>query len=243
MTLFKNLQQLQMAYPEHIQSVSPTEISWHDGTKMPIGALSSPLRQLDNPTLADQLMQAEYPIGQLPDHTLQHLTKDPGRIRYSPFFSKMYGDTAATVEQQLTTIDWLSDLFSNKYPLKVTTINDVDKKLLAISKELTQLPTAFHKFVSDPPDTFFWRTIAGTQRLSPHSFGIAIDINVDHSHYWQWDLQKAGKIVAEDTPLTYQNQIPWEIVLIFEKYGFIWGGKWHHYDTMHFEYRPEFFYK
>jgi len=34
--------------------------------------------------------------------------------------------------------------------------------------------------------------------------------------------------------------IPWEIILVFEKYGFIWGGKWHHYDTMHFEYRPEF---
>src|SRR5262245_1812136 len=25
----------------------------------------------------------------------------------------------------------------------------------------------------------------------------------------------------------------------FEKYGFIWGGHWYHYDTMHFEYRPE----
>jgi hypothetical protein len=27
--------------------------------------------------------------------------------------------------------------------------------------------------------------------------------------------------------------------VIFEKHGFIWGGKWYHYDTMHFEYRPE----
>ena len=26
---------------------------------------------------------------------------------------------------------------------------------------------------------------------------------------------------------------------IFEKHGFIWGGKWDHFDTMHFEYRPE----
>jgi type I restriction enzyme R subunit len=24
-------------------------------------------------------------------------------------------------------------------------------------------------------------------------------------------------------------------VQIFEKRGFIWGGKWYHYDTMHFE--------
>jgi hypothetical protein len=37
----------------------------------------------------------------------------------------------------------------------------------------------------------------------------------------------------------HRNRIPWEIVEIFEKYGFIWGGKWYHCDTMHFEYRPE----
>jgi hypothetical protein len=30
-----------------------------------------------------------------------------------------------------------------------------------------------------------------------------------------------------------------KIVDVFEKHGFIWGGKWYHYDTMHFEYRPE----
>jgi hypothetical protein len=33
--------------------------------------------------------------------------------------------------------------------------------------------------------------------------------------------------------------MPPEIVAIFERHGFIWGGKWRHYDTMHFEYRPE----
>jgi hypothetical protein len=33
--------------------------------------------------------------------------------------------------------------------------------------------------------------------------------------------------------------MPEEIVAIFEKHGFIWGGKWYHFDTMHFEYRPE----
>ena len=36
-----------------------------------------------------------------------------------------------------------------------------------------------------------------------------------------------------------KNKIPFEIVEIFERHGFIWGGKWYHYDTMHFEYRPE----
>ncbi len=66
-----------------------------------------------------------------------------------------------------------------------------------------------------------------------HSFGIAIDINVNHSNYWKW----SNKTTADSIP--YINKIPFEIVKIFEKHGFIWGGKWYHYDTMHFEYRPE----
>ena len=35
------------------------------------------------------------------------------------------------------------------------------------------------------------------------------------------------------------NTLPAEVIDIFERHGFIWGGKWSHYDTMHFEYRPE----
>jgi hypothetical protein len=37
----------------------------------------------------------------------------------------------------------------------------------------------------------------------------------------------------------WANQIPQVIVDAFEAEGFIWGGRWYHYDTMHFEYRPE----
>ena len=35
------------------------------------------------------------------------------------------------------------------------------------------------------------------------------------------------------------NRIPVAIARIFETHVFIWGGAWYHYDTMHFEYRPE----
>ncbi len=78
----------------------------------------------------------------------------------------------------------------------------------------------------------FWRTISGTNRLSAHSFGIAIDINVDYADYWKWNQQDESKI-------EYNNRIPQKIIGIFERNGFIWGGKWYHYDIMHFEYRPE----
>jgi hypothetical protein len=35
---------------------------------------------------------------------------------------------------------------------------------------------------------------------------------------------------------------PSVVVEIFEKHGFVWGGKWYHFDNMHFEYRPEIIY-
>ena len=39
----------------------------------------------------------------------------------------------------------------------------------------------------------------------------------------------------------WRNRFPQAIVDAFEAEGFIWGGRWYHYDTMHFEYRPELF--
>jgi hypothetical protein len=52
--------------------------------------------------------------------------------------------------------------------------------------------------------------------------GIAIDINVGWSDYWRNHQPVDGKY-------PYKNGIPWEIVEVFEKHGFIWGD-----DTMHF---------
>ena len=98
-----------------------------------------------------------------------------------------------------------------------------------VSDEIeASLGAEFHKYVSKTAGTFNWRKIAGTDRISTHAFGTAIDINTKYSNYWQWDGN-----------MTWKNLIPIEIVEIFEKHGFIWGGKWYHYDTMHFEYRPE----
>ena len=76
--------------------------------------------------------------------------------------------------------------------------------------------------------TLNWRKISGTNRLCAHSFGIAIDIHVEHADYWRWS--KSGD---------YRNRIPEGLVAVFEQNGFIWGGRWSHFDTMHFEYRPE----
>ena len=85
--------------------------------------------------------------------------------------------------------------------------------------------------------------IAGTTRLSVHAFGIAVDINPQYGGYWQYGLPHAMReeqVRQKKIPLVYKNRIPSEIVKVFEKHGFIWGGNWYHFDGMHFEYRPEF---
>ena len=49
----------------------------------------------------------------------------------------------------------------------------------------------------------------------------------------------AGQMATPEEVENIRNNYPQEIVELFEKHGFIWGGKWSHFDLMHFEYRPE----
>jgi hypothetical protein len=182
--------------------------------------------------LEDQLMSMSYPKGKNVSPPKQK--EDPGRVRYEPFFKKMYGATAEEVRKKLTTIVWLPKTMNVK--LQVTTVNDMHLKMQQLSNRLDTMPR-FHKYLKNPGGTFNWRNIAGTNRLSMHSFGMTIDVNVEFSDYWRWAI----KAEEDDGSrlIEFRNRIPLELVEIFEEYGFIWGGKWYHYDTMHFEYRPE----
>ncbi|MFT5618095.1 MAG: hypothetical protein ACI85I_001324, partial [Arenicella sp.] len=147
--------------------------------------------------------------------------------------NKMYGYTQEEVKTNLTSIYWLPKILNK--PILVTRINGVDRQLKAISDELEQKPH-LHKYVMGIAGTFNFRNISGTKRRSAHGWGIAIDINVKYSHYWKWDKEKS----KPGWNAIYHNNIPNELIALFEKYGFISGARWgDHYDTMHFEWRPE----
>lgn len=86
-----------------------------------------------------------------------------------------------------------------------------------------------------------WRPIAGTQSRSLHSYAAAVDLvprNYGGKHaYWRWAMDQTEQWYA----LSYGSRwmVPEAVVRAFEQQGFIWGGKWFFFDTMHFEYRPE----
>ena len=89
---------------------------------------------------------------------------------------------------------------------------------------------------SPPSFSWNWRTIAGTNRRSNHSYGTAIDLlprDLQGRYtYWQWGTSDAVNRETHYMP-------PESVIMAFRSYGFIWGGHWDLIDTMHFEYRPE----
>ncbi len=226
------LARLVAAYPDHLAGIEDGMLVWRDGTRM---AIDDGRGEKDHETrlatadIEDMLAQP-YPGGRPPAPPQRN--EDPGRARNAQFFDKIYGDcTKGEVALHLVDVPWLAR--KGGKPLKVTRINGVAERLAAVSAELEALPARFGAYLLPAAGTYNCRPIAGTKRVSAHGYGIAVDIAIRHAHYWRWSGAKAGAAFA------YKNAIPFEIVDIFERHGFIWGGKWYHYDTMHFEYRPE----
>ena len=220
------------AYPDFLERAEGNEVVWKDGTRVPFddgtGEKDFETR-LERPDLEDMFYVA-YPLGRT--GTPPAFNSDPGRVRFQPLYAKMYGDcTKGEAAQHLSDVVWLPSKSGQR--LKASRINGVAEKLQAVSNELDKLPAAMTKFLVPSAGTYNCRVVAGTTRTSAHGLGIAIDIAVAQSDYWYWTRPGA------DGRYAYRNRVPWEIVEIFEKHGFIWGGKWYHYDTMHFEYRPE----
>ena len=221
------LDALVRAYPEFLAGYDGTDLIWRDGTRMPLSdglTAKSFDEMLRHGSILDQI-RLPYPAGVMT--AAAGPNDDPGRVRNRTFFNKMYGDCwNGEVAPRLVPVVWLPRSWGRT--IRVTAVNGVDRHLAAISDELDQLPEPLKRYVYPPAGTYNCRAVADTGQPSMHSWGAAIDINTAHADYWQWHSSGA-----------YINRIPTEIVAIFERRGFIWGGKWAHYDTMHFEYRPE----
>ena len=224
------LQKLVQAYPQQSFKATNNALVWADGFSLIYQDSSTwPSFQdsLEAPNLALQLAQG-YPKGE--DYSIPNLNHDPGRIRVEAFFEKMYGASKAAVQANLVRVDFLGT------PVKITRVNNVHQHLKAVVKALQQHPE-WHPYCVPTAGTFNWRVIAGTNRKSSHSYGIAIDLNVKWANYWRWAVGE--KNTAHKRAIIYKNRLPLGLIALFEQEGFIWGGKWYHYDTMHFEYRPE----
>jgi len=119
---------------------------------------------------------------------------------------------------------------------------DIEKQILDVAKTDNTVQTWIKNL--GQLEGYGWRNIANTQSRSYHSYGLALDLLPKSlggkQTYWLWTSQFRDDWWA----VSYNDRYhpPTAVIKIFESYGFVWGGKWLMFDTMHFEYRPEVFY-
>jgi D-alanyl-D-alanine carboxypeptidase-like protein len=190
------------------------------------GATKTFEERLDHPDIEDMFLQT-YPLTNPTDRLPQDF--DPGRCRVEAFFFALYGASESAVARNCVPVEFCGSTV--KFNARCGAADALRAVSADLAKVFAQKPE-LRVYVQKLAGTFNWRKIAGTERLSNHSFGTAIDLNLAKAAYWRW--QRPAQLETFS-----RKNWPNEIVETFERHGFIWGGKWWHFDTMHFEYRPE----
>lgn len=182
-------------------------------------------QQLADADIQDSLAMP-YPLDMI--RTVPEGNSDPGRVRCYELLDALYGSTRAAVEASLRSVRMGGGhcLFNQK--------NGAAAALEAAMGDLSGIIAVQPEaggYVYPISGTYNYRVIAGTNRLSPHAFGIAIDLKSKPGDYWRYATRKQAQQRIESYPEA--------LVSAMESHGFIWGGKWAHFDFLHFEYRPE----
>ncbi len=226
---------LMKVYPDFVKGFRDGKLVMSDGATIIYddGLNKSFIQLLDEADVQDMFAFTYNRHSWIPEKM-----QDAGRSRCEELFKKMYGASAAQVRRKLVRVNWPFGTATNGggvnkkiTSVQFTPVNGAADSLRAVVKELQRHPE-LHKYLASS-GSFYWRAVRGAKRQSAHSYGMTIDIGVKYSNYWR-NVAK-----SENATVKYQNKFPHKIVEIFERHGFIWGGRWYHYDTMHFEFRPE----
>jgi len=230
-TLKRDILVMMLAYPDLVTGVQLIDkqpyltLSSGKTLRYDDGLAKTYDEKINNADLQDMLEQL-YP---LTDATgIADENNDPGRFRVYAFFDELFGSTKEVTYGNLVKVTYGSQ------SLKFTKINNSAAALQAASDEAAALvatDASVGAYLYPSSGTYNYRVISGTTILSMHAYGIALDMKYNNQDYWQW----ADPIKAQARIVNY----PKALVKIFENHGFIWGGKWNHFDTVHYEYRPE----
>jgi len=244
------------AYPEQIERVTFQENDWTLLMKGKwyyyAGGRLLPENHLANAETYRPYQFYQYPAELPPfsERTPQDIerfkswTQRPqNNLKRSGFFidELMSAATRAETERQLVSIKFLG---------KTTRVHNMIKPRLLIIEESIRTAGKNDNTVQAWINTlgslegYGWRNIANTQSRSYHSYGLAVDLLPKSlggkQTYWLWTSNYRDD--WWNVPYKERYHPPDAVIKIFESHGFVWGGKWPMFDTMHFEYRPEVFY-
>lgn len=227
----RDLLSLLMAYPEFISSFEKDTsgdvyVIMKSGNKILYDDKISKTyeQKLANADLQDT-MEMLYPLSDISE--LMDENYDPGRLRSYTLLKEIYGALRQDIEKSLEGVNIGGKVCS--FNSKNGAAGALKQAAMGISN-LAQ-NSKIHSSIFPVNGTYNYRVIAGTNQLSPHAFAIAIDFKSDKRDYWKWASRELGQ--------QRLNEYPRDVVKILEENNFIWGGKWAHFDILHFEYRPE----
>lgn len=229
----RDLAVLATAYPGimaaiEVDPAGRATVVLRDGTRLAYddGRPRTPEQAPDDPDIRTMLAQP-YALGPVTDEP--PLWFSPGRSRVQALFLALYGHTQAEVRANCR-----PQAFFDQSLLMNTRFGAADAfgRATARLRQLAAADPSIKRFLLPASGGLVWRTIAGTDRLSVHSFAAAVDVSPRGNPYWR-NLPRGTNMLAT------RRAFPVQVVEAFEREGFIWGGKWAEFDLMHFEYRPE----
>lgn len=153
------------------------------------------------------------------------------------FLNRLFGNTEIKIRKNCRNLTFLGrKTFVNKICVKP--LQKIQEELF----EAAKTNKAVRDFIDNIKIAYSFqrKKVIYASNYSYHSYGMAIDLepkSFDKKQiYWKWSRvydKQWYKI-----PLSKRWSPPQEVIDVFEKNGFIWGGKWLHFDQIHFEYRP-----
>jgi hypothetical protein len=185
------------------------------------------------------------PVVQLDEEAAARLRKrvkdnqsNPPRRSEEFFGALLSARTRSATESRLVAVEVAG------FTLRVHEV--LEAPLLRVSEELAALrkmDAAAASFLRSLREMngYNYRFVEGTRSRSMHSYGLAVDL-IPKSYagkdtYWMWAMSRHADWWA--VPYDKRWMAPASVVEAFEREGFVWGGKWLLFDTMHFEYRPD----
>ena len=157
------------------------------------GATKTFEERLDHPDIEDMFYQT-YPLTNPTDRLPPGFR--PGTLPDGTFFLALYGGSESDVQRNCVPVEFCGHTV--KFNARCGAAEALRAVSIDLGKVFVQKPE-LRVYVEKLAGTFNWRKIAGTERLSNHSFGTAIDLNVDKAAYWRWQKSGAtGNFLAQE---------------------------------------------
>ncbi|MDR1025545.1 MAG: M15 family metallopeptidase [Treponema sp.] len=174
----------------------------------------------------------------LNSYSVFRVTGNPGAVRSSFLETLWQARTREEAFSHQTRINFLGRSLQIHQDI-VAPLGRVEARIQELAKTDPEIPAWLNSLASITG--WNWRTSAGSENRSFHAYGAAVDLlmktQAGMETYWQWTAAKG--IDWRTVPAEKRQNPPTAVIRTFEEQGFIWGGRWSRYDTMHFEYHPE----